>query len=466
MNAVPLPFSVSIWTEPPSARTRETTASIPMPRPETSVTAAAVVKPGRDRILSSRSSLSSVVLPSTTPSLLAFFSTLARSIPWPSSSTRMATLERSRLAVRRMLASAGFLCFLRSAGDSMPWSTALRSRWSSGSPSSSSRARSSSISSPSTSNSTRLPSWRDRSRTTRGNRSKTCQTGVIRAWMISVCISATTRAIREPTAWSSGLASRATSSARRPLATTSSPTWFIRASSRRRSTRICLVRWAPSPAAAAAPARGSGIDSSPTSTASTSPAARMAWRTASSDSSVSRRRANRPSKSSCSNAAGAGRTDPTLPSVSALRRASSARAPRICAPGRMVTRTARPACPTTASGALAGMAQLPVGWLATAALSRSASSPLKSSWPSLPAIASATPASSASTMAKSRSCSSCVAAPGSLRSTSSRFSARWASSVRLPYPIAAAMPLKVCMARKIPTTGSVARGSRSHSSSS
>ena len=61
----------------------------------------------------------------------------------------------------------------RTAGGSMPWSTALRMRCTSGSPSSSITALSTRVSSPCSTSSTCLPCWRARSRTSLGKRSKT-----------------------------------------------------------------------------------------------------------------------------------------------------------------------------------------------------------------------------------------------------------------------------------------------------
>ena len=69
----------------------------------------------------------------------------------------------------------------------MPWSTALRIRCTSGSPSSSITALSTRVSSPCSTSSTRLPCWCARSRTRRGKRSKTWRIGSIRTSMIVSC---------------------------------------------------------------------------------------------------------------------------------------------------------------------------------------------------------------------------------------------------------------------------------------
>src|SRR2546421_560948 len=62
----------------------------------------------------------------TSPSRFALSSTRARSIPRPSSRMLIATLERSRTAARTISPSGFFLWRVRSAGVSIPWSTAFR----------------------------------------------------------------------------------------------------------------------------------------------------------------------------------------------------------------------------------------------------------------------------------------------------------------------------------------------------
>ena len=71
----------------------------------------------------------------------------------------------------------------------MPWSTALRTRWVSGSLTASSRLRSSSVSLPSMTSWTCLPSEPDRSRTTRGSFDQMWSIGCIRVFMIPSCSS-------------------------------------------------------------------------------------------------------------------------------------------------------------------------------------------------------------------------------------------------------------------------------------
>ena len=222
---------------PPSARTRVYTASTPTPRPEISVTFSAVENPGRASNRKSSSSVKSVLLASTIPSRLARASTRSRSIPLPSSLTLITTAERSRAALSTSRPIAGLPAAARASGDSMPWSIALRSRCTIGSPISSSIERSSSISLPSILNSTSLPSARAVSRTTRGKRSNTCHTGTIRLAVISLRSSVINRddcvTVSSSDAWPSSPASCVS----RPRAITSSPMRFISVSSRRASMR-------------------------------------------------------------------------------------------------------------------------------------------------------------------------------------------------------------------------------------
>ncbi len=99
---------------------RVITTSTPTPRPDTPLITAAVLKPERERIRSSWSSASDSAAASTSPSAFAFARIFARSMPRPSSATRIATLFRSREADSRRRPSAGFPAFTRSRGGSMP----------------------------------------------------------------------------------------------------------------------------------------------------------------------------------------------------------------------------------------------------------------------------------------------------------------------------------------------------------
>ena len=84
-------------------------------------------------------------------------------------------------------AGGGLPAASRSAGVSRPWSSALRTRCTSGSPSASTTVRSSSVSWPTSSSSTCLPSLVERSRTSRGKRRKTASTGIMRTCMTIAC---------------------------------------------------------------------------------------------------------------------------------------------------------------------------------------------------------------------------------------------------------------------------------------
>jgi hypothetical protein len=75
---------------------RVITTSTPTPRPDTPLITAAVLKPERERIRSNWSSASDSAAASTRPSAFAFARIFARSMPRPSSATRIATLFRSR----------------------------------------------------------------------------------------------------------------------------------------------------------------------------------------------------------------------------------------------------------------------------------------------------------------------------------------------------------------------------------
>ena len=419
---------------------RVTATSIPTPRPDTLVTASAVENPGRARTRSSWSSDSASAWGSTSPSRCARSRIRARSMPRPSSLTLIATLARSRTAVRTISPSGGLPRRRRSAGVSMPWSTALRSRCSNGSPSSSRIARSSSISFPSTRNATCLSSSRARSRTRRGKRSNTCHTGVMRAWMIPAWRSAERREIWIATSSTAGSRRAAASSFNRPRTVTSSPIRSISSSRRRRSTRMCRLfsGVASTGAPAGAGARGAAPrrSSPPTDTCSTSPASRTARSISAAAAGESSRKLNRPSKSSDSNAAWGGVTPWTTPSPWARLRASSARPPLIGASARSVTSTSRPA-PGAAGGSTAAAAREAGVDRAgparsAAALSRSATTSATSSSSSRPTTDSSTAVSSAS-RARNRSCSSSsVAGREPRRSRSSRFSVRWAISVTRP----------------------------------
>ena len=117
----------------------------------------------------------------------------SRSRPRPSSSTRIATRSPSWPATRVIRPTRGFPLSIRSWGGSSAWSTALRIRWTMGSPSRSTIVRSSRVSWPTIRRSISLPDRSARSRTTRGNREKSSSTGTIRSSRVVSRISRLTR---------------------------------------------------------------------------------------------------------------------------------------------------------------------------------------------------------------------------------------------------------------------------------
>ena len=131
--------------------------------------------------------------------------------------------------------AAGLPRARRASGDSMPWSTALRTRWVKGSLTASSTERSSSVSPPSSVSVTSLPNCFARSLTTRGCFDHSWSTGCMRVFITSSCSSLTMRLsrcrVRPPSAsspeWEMSWL----------RASTSSPTWRMRVSSRSTSTR-------------------------------------------------------------------------------------------------------------------------------------------------------------------------------------------------------------------------------------
>ena len=147
----------------------------------------------------------------------------------------------------------------RTAGGSMPWSTALRMRWTRGSPISSMIALSTRVDSPCTTSSICFPCWRARSRTRRGKRSKTWRMGSIRTSMIVSWSCVDTEATWCTASSSSGPAAGAVAAICRPRSaslvrwTISSPTRFRSWSSLAKSTRTMLER---AVAAAWRPRRG------------------------------------------------------------------------------------------------------------------------------------------------------------------------------------------------------------------
>ena len=255
---------------------------MPTPRPETSVTMAVVLKPGR-KISSTASAsdreaaCSALIIP-----LRTALSRIAGSgMPPPSSLTSTTTPPESWRAVRRTVPQAGLPARWRRSGASMPWSTALRSRWRMGSPRRSMIWRSSSISVPATTHSTSRPMELARSRTMRGAASNTMARGsmrMTRALPCSSSISSSWARTSSPSPWAKSrsrcdlapwVARLARSMARmsvtfwrrRAWLDTTSPISLISSSSLAMDTRTVsgvFSRWAAAGAGGATGAGGSG----------------------------------------------------------------------------------------------------------------------------------------------------------------------------------------------------------------
>src|SRR4051812_28555324 len=261
---VPSPGCDSTSMVPPMDSMLVLTTSMPTPRPETLVTAAAVEKPGRK--ISCRTSVGLILARASwvsRPRSTALAPTLAGSMPAPSSATSTTTWPLSCRARRVSTPSVALPAAARPAAASMPWSTELRTRWVSGSLTASSSVLSSSVSRPSISRRTFLPHCRPRSRTTRGSLDQMWSIGCMRVFMTPSCSSLAIRFSRweartrswsvcRPTYWTIWL-----------RVSTSSPTSSISASSRSTSTRMVLSAtarrpgWAPVAADSSAGRSGS-----------------------------------------------------------------------------------------------------------------------------------------------------------------------------------------------------------------
>ena len=257
-NVVPMPTRLCTSIVPPIFSMFVFTTSMPTPRPETFVTAAAVEKPGRKiRLVTSRAPIRATCSAVSRPFSTALAPMTAGSMPLPSSVISMLTWPPSWKARSSSRPSAGLPAATRTSGVSMAWSTALRTRWVSGSLVASRMVRSSSVSLPSISTRTFLPQVRDRSRTTRGTFCQMLSMGCMRVFMTPSCSSLAMRFSR--------CEERTRSVSSRVLAcctiwlrvSTSSPTRFMSASSRSTSTRMLL---------SATERRGSACSSSACST--------------------------------------------------------------------------------------------------------------------------------------------------------------------------------------------------------
>ena len=186
-----MPAPGRLWsaTVPPSRSTCSLTIGRPSPCPETSVMTKLVLNP--ERKMSSTGSCAMSIR-----ARRAAARTCSGSIPRPSSETAISIRPFSRGRIAAVIRPrAGLPAASRSSGVSSPWSTALRTRWISGSLIASSTRRSTGSSPPSACHSTSLPSLRARSRTIRGKISSTVAAGVMRTRRVSVSSPSTVASI-------------------------------------------------------------------------------------------------------------------------------------------------------------------------------------------------------------------------------------------------------------------------------
>ena len=180
----------------------------------------------------------------TIPRSRALARILSRFRPPPSSPTLMTMSPPSWNAARVRVPLAGLPAATRSSGDSMPWSSELRTRCTRGSLIFSSTVLSTSVCSPIICNSMSLPSLELRSRTSLGKRLKDTVIGSMRILSTFCCSS---RVLRSNWAMPSRrLSARSLSTASNCSLTwvnmdwvmTSSPTRLIRSSTLSMPTRI------------------------------------------------------------------------------------------------------------------------------------------------------------------------------------------------------------------------------------
>ncbi len=162
--------------------------------------------------------------------------------------------------------AAGLPAASRSAGVSRPWSSALRTRCTSGSPIASTTVRSSSVSWPTSSSSTCLPSLVERSRTSRGKRRKTASTGIMRTCMTIACRACEQRVRSAMACERPGTSAWAARTSTWVRWTTSSPMRCISWSRRSASTRTVAATRPPSPRSPATTGIGTGAAGSASAT--------------------------------------------------------------------------------------------------------------------------------------------------------------------------------------------------------
>ena len=167
---------------------------MPTPRPDRSVTASAVEKPGWK--IRSQTCASVGFSGTARPRSAALARMRSRFRPRPSSLTSMTMWPPWCEAARVMVPVSSLPACARTSGISRPWSIELRTRCTSGSAMRSIRPLSSSVPSPMVRRRTCLPRRADRSRTRRGKRRNTASTGSMRTPMTASCRSRVLRSSR------------------------------------------------------------------------------------------------------------------------------------------------------------------------------------------------------------------------------------------------------------------------------
>ncbi len=189
---MPLPTSERSSRVPASCFTSLATTSMPMPRPASWVSLLAVEKPG-SKMKRARSSSESCASGTIKPRSIALWRIAMKSRPRPSSDNSTSSCEPSRDSRRLMVPTSGLPASARSAGSSMPCTTALRSRCSSGAVMRSSTWRSSSASTPWNCASAWRPFSSEVCRTTRSRRCTWRENGTISVPIRPCCTSVVMR---------------------------------------------------------------------------------------------------------------------------------------------------------------------------------------------------------------------------------------------------------------------------------
>ncbi len=229
----PWPWAVAVSMRPPMALTSARTTSMPTPRPASSDTLSAVLKPAAKIICASSASDASA--PSAnSPVERARSRMRARSSPAPSSRNSTPTSLPSWLTLMRISPLTSLPAATRTSGLSMPCTTQLRSRCSKGAVMRSSTPRSTSMAPPTMSSRTCLPVSFAAWRTTRYSRSAMPSNSTMRVRSRSSCRSRVSRACA---ASSSSVACSDRCSPRCTVATSLTDSAIMRVSSWKRVKR-------------------------------------------------------------------------------------------------------------------------------------------------------------------------------------------------------------------------------------